>query len=377
MHRLISMERLSSRIRPETAAELLDLLLRSRWFADSLFGQLLDQSQDYLNRSAQEFAVALVEKRCLSHWQATELLAGRNRFYRNGYRLIEQLADGPEVHFIAEQVRHSRLVILEIAPDTPAQRDQAFEFESGWLLSQRIRDRHFNQELLSHWRGQIDRILQALEPPQLEFVSPARMVIDAKQTVKCLQPLNHPNQLPSTTANPNLRAEVTRKMNEFLEEAAEKFESMFWSPAAGPAQPAERSRFVPLIRKGPSRSAIEALSADHQWEAERPDGPLPNLRNDEDLAIPDEAPGPSEIESYDQPGMVSQLPPVATQNTSQPDRWNLSRIRRISFATALALVAVIMVAWGGGRVWVPRIRAQEESKTPRDDHPPPRSRPAN
>ncbi len=99
---------------PQTAADLLEGLSRSRLLAESLFGQVLDQSAPYLERRADEYAASLVEKKVLTQWQTTELLAGRRGLYAGTFRLFERLAgtDSAEV-FVAEQPGPQRLVILE------------------------------------------------------------------------------------------------------------------------------------------------------------------------------------------------------------------------------------------------------------------------
>ena len=61
---------------PQTAADLLGGLLRSRIFAESILGQVAEQSSAYLDHPAQEYAQALVQKKVLPPWQAGELLAG-------------------------------------------------------------------------------------------------------------------------------------------------------------------------------------------------------------------------------------------------------------------------------------------------------------
>lgn len=351
--------------RPETAAELLDLLLRSRWFADSLFGQLLDQSRDYLARPAQEFAIALVEKRCLSPWQATELLAGRNCFYRGGFRLIEQISVSKTAHFIAEQVRPSRLVILEVASDAagePAQR--VFEFEAGWLLSQRIRDSQFSRELLDQWRAQVELLLATLSPMQLEFVSPDRVLVDGSQTLKCLQPLGRKGVSEPEVARAELLAAAARRFSRSFDEATERIESVLWSPAITPSVPAGRSRYLPLLRKGPSWTAIEELSPDLQWEP----------RSDHQEAAADLSPEPIPVAALEL--SIDELQKVQTAQDPTPVQAP-KRLRRLGWVAAtLAVIAVIAAGWIGGRTWANRLRAGEgPKKTP--VHSPPHSlRPA-
>lgn len=104
----------SSLTPPQTAAELLDRLLRSQLLADSLFGQVFEQSRPYLERRADEYAAALIEKRVLTAWQAHELLAGRVGLYAGTFRLLERLAaSSSEVWYAAEQSGPQRLVMLQ------------------------------------------------------------------------------------------------------------------------------------------------------------------------------------------------------------------------------------------------------------------------
>ena len=100
---------------PQTAAELLGGLLHSQLLAESLFGQVFEQSRPYLDRPAGEYVVALVEKRVLTPWQATELLAGRICLFAGTFRLLERLARTDDAQlFVAEQAGPQRLVLLQI-----------------------------------------------------------------------------------------------------------------------------------------------------------------------------------------------------------------------------------------------------------------------
>ena len=100
---------------PQTAADLLEGLLRSNLLAGSLFGQVLEQSRSFLEHRADEYAAALVLKRVLTQWQATELLAGRIGLYAGTFRLFERLTTTETaVVFVAEQSGPQRLVLLEV-----------------------------------------------------------------------------------------------------------------------------------------------------------------------------------------------------------------------------------------------------------------------
>lgn len=106
---------------PQTAADLLEGLLRSQLFAESIFGQILEQSSLYLDFPAEEFAAALVQKKVLTPWQASELLAGRTSFYAGTFRLLECLVPGPRCTlFVAEQSGPQRLVLLDVSRAIPA-----------------------------------------------------------------------------------------------------------------------------------------------------------------------------------------------------------------------------------------------------------------
>jgi hypothetical protein len=101
---------------PQTAAELLEGLLRSQLFAESLFGQVFEQSRPYLDRPAGEYAAALVEKRVLTQWLAEELLAGRVGLYAGKFRLLERLSRTEDAQwFVAEQAGAQRLVLLQVS----------------------------------------------------------------------------------------------------------------------------------------------------------------------------------------------------------------------------------------------------------------------
>ncbi len=122
---------------PQTAADLLDGLLRSRLLADSLFRLVWEQSSLYLERRADEYAAALVEKRVLTQWQASELLAGRIGFYAGTFRLFEKLVatESSEV-LVAEQPGLQRLVLLQRIPVETADGSVAFRSARGRSFSE-------------------------------------------------------------------------------------------------------------------------------------------------------------------------------------------------------------------------------------------------
>lgn len=319
--------------RPETAAELLDLLLRSRWFADSLFGQLMEQSKDYLDRPAREFAVALVEKRCVSPWLAEELLTGRNRFYRGDFRLIEQVdTQNDSVLFVAEQVRPSRLVLLEVACDPRNSRsDRVFEFDSGTLLSHRIRDRQFDSALIARWREQI----ATREFRSREAISPDRILVD-QENLRCLRPFGRDESPENVAGDPDLRKRTADRFAEFFNQAEDRLASVLGTPASREPIQLHRSRYQPLLRKGPLWSKIVELSAEHRW-------------------IPPET--PVDIETS------------TTRETDQDDGKIASpahrkprhlRTAKIWLAATLALLAVMSAGWLWRRSISMDLRAGEE-----------------
>ena len=102
---------------PRTAADLLDGLLRSQLFAESIHRQILKQSRPFLKHAADEYAAALVQRKVLTGWQASELLAGRVCFYAGTFRLLEKISFEPQLSlFAAEQPVSQRLVLLEATP---------------------------------------------------------------------------------------------------------------------------------------------------------------------------------------------------------------------------------------------------------------------
>lgn len=106
---------------PQTAADLLEGLLRSQLFAESIFGQILEQSSGFLEYPAGEFAAVLVQKKVLTPWQASELLAGRTSVYAGTFRLLERIETGIGFTlFTAEQSGPQRLVWLHLSATTPA-----------------------------------------------------------------------------------------------------------------------------------------------------------------------------------------------------------------------------------------------------------------
>ncbi len=113
----MTISNLTSSRTPQTAADLLDGLLRSQLFAESIYGQIFEQSRLFLNHPAPEYAAALIQRKVLTAWQASELLAGRSNFYSGTFRLLGRLATGSQSSvFIAEQSGAQRLVLLEAGP---------------------------------------------------------------------------------------------------------------------------------------------------------------------------------------------------------------------------------------------------------------------
>jgi hypothetical protein len=341
--------------RPETAAELLDLLLRSRWFADSLFGQLFEQSREYLDRPAQEFAVALVEKRCISPWQAGELLAGRNQFYVRGYRLIDRITEGQVSYFVAEQIRPARLVILEVERTVGGITEQAFEFDGGWLLSQRLANRQFHRDLLNRWQLQIEGLHSALDSPLWETASSHRFLVGEDETVRFLKPIG-----PQDRDRPYRRGcelPATEPLGERLELAREQLDSVLWSP--GPAAPPlHRARYLPLLRKGPPWKANDALPPELLWND--PEAIVTHLPPLEAVQTPQA--GPQDVITKD---TKHESPAIAASQGKTPKR----RITLMMLAASAATMVAAAVGWIGGRTWPSRVRAMEESQQPPESAP--------
>lgn len=96
--------------------------MRSQLFAESIFGQILEQSRPFLKYPAAEYAAALVQRKVVTDWQASELLAGRFCFYAGTFRLLGPLSFLPHSQlFVAEQPGAQRLVFLETIPRSPNQ----------------------------------------------------------------------------------------------------------------------------------------------------------------------------------------------------------------------------------------------------------------
>lgn len=152
---------------PQTAADLLAGLLRSQLLAESLFGQVWEQSSPYFERRADEYAAALVEKRVITQWQATELLEGRTGFYAGTFRLLERLATtAAGAVFAAEQTGPQRLVLVQIARVETADGSVAFRSTKGQSFAERKTTppspaRHPN----------IVRCLEVQQTPQLHLVA--------------------------------------------------------------------------------------------------------------------------------------------------------------------------------------------------------------
>lgn len=337
--------------RPETAAELLDLLLRSRWFADSLFGQLLDQSALYLDRPAREFAIALVEKRCLSSWQAEELLAGRNQFYLRGYRLIDRITEGQVSHFVAEQIRPARLVILEVEQTDGRFTEQAFEFDGGWLLSQRLANRQFHRDLLNRWQLQIEELRSALDSPLWETANSHRLIVGEDETVRFLKPIGPQDRDRSYRRSCELPA--TEPLGQRLELAREQLDSVLWSPGAA-TTPLHRTRYLPLLRKGPPWKANDVLPAELLWMAPEPAATPPPLE-----CVPTPEAVPPEVIATVQ---KAELPAIVSSQRNAAQR----RIAPIMLAATAATILAAAVGWIGGRTWASRVRAMEESQQPQE-----------
>lgn len=294
--------------------------------------------------------MALVERRCISSWQAEELLAGRNQFYLRGYRLIDRITEGPVSHFVAEQIRPARLVILEVEQTAGGLSERAFEFDSGWLLSQRLANRQFHRELLNRWQLQIEELHSALDSPLWDSANSHRFLVGEDETVRFLKPIGPQDRDRSYRRDCELPA--TEPLGRGFVLAREQLDSVLWSPGAT-TSPLHRTRYLPLLRKGPPWTANDTLPAELQWtDPEATLGPLPPLEVEQTPQA-----GPSEAIATD---TQADVPGIAPSTGKTPRR----RIALMMLAATAATIVAAAIGWVGGRTWASRIRAQEESPQP-------------
>lgn len=307
--------------------------------------------------------MALVERRCISSWQAEELLAGRNQFYLRGYRLIDRISEGPVSHFVAEQIRPARLVILEVEQTAGGLSDRAFEFDSGWLLSQRLANRQFHRELLNRWQLQIEELHSALDSPLWDSANSHRFLVGEDEAVRFLKPIGSPDR--DRSCRRDCEHPATEPLGTRFELAREQLDSVLWSPGAT-TSPLHRARYLPLLRKGPPWTANDTLPAELQWSD--PKATLAPLPLPEAEQTPQ--PGPPEVIATD---TKHESPAIAPSQGKAPRR----RIALMMLAATAATFVVAAIGWVGGRTWASRVRAREESPqlSPQGNASPPRSSP--
>ncbi len=320
----------------ETAAELLDLLLRSRWFADSLFGQLFEQSRSTWIARLKSLpslwlrSGASVHGRLASCCRAKSVLCA-------GVPSDRPPHGGAVSYFVAEQIRPARLVILEVERTVGGITEQAFEFDGGWLLSQRLANRQFHRDLLNRWQLQIEDLHSALESPLWETASSHRFLVGEDETVRFLKRLA-----------PRIEIVRTAGAADFLRpsrwESGLELARNSWIPWCGPpgpaAPPLHRARYLPLLRKGPPWKANDALPPELLW-------------NDPEAIVTTLPP----LKLCRHHKLVRRMSSQKTQSTSPPaiaasqGKTPKRRIALMMLAASAATMVAAAVGWIGGRTW--------------------------
>ncbi len=321
---------------PQTAADLLEGLLQSQLFAESIFGQIFEQSKPYLTYPAAEYAAALVRRRVLTTWQASELLAGRTNFYSGPYRLLGKLVTGPEASlFVAEQPGAQRLVLLEAIPlnqhsgwpsqsasstsvdsrhphvarcvqvrTTASHHLVAYEFiEAAWLQNV-VSLQPPTKSHIAHLVLQLASTLEALRRETIEKFDPRRAMINVEGQLKWLpgpQSLFGNPTCDSSTESRRVKSQmlaihkfahwlgglpgITRCRNlgevrHLLGPIAKAWRESY--PLG--SIPGTRAVLHRMLRKGPSLKQIEKLHADRQYAfasapALSPSSETPNSRS--------------------------------------------------------------------------------------------------
>lgn len=320
---------------PQTAAELLEGLLRSQLFAESIHGQIREQSRPFLKHPASEYAAALVQRKVLTNWQANELLAGRTRFYAGTFRLLGKW--GTELQpplFVAEQSGAQRLVFLEAIPRIPSsgapgdgtsgglagkQHAQpplrhphvarcvqvqttathslvAYEFHEAAWLGHVVSRKPPKQQHSAHLIIQLAAMLSALSREALIAFDPQRAVIDTEGHLRWLA---GPRALVNDWAGDNstspsrldLQLLAIRKFATWLGGPPEILRcpnlaevTSILRPIATPwteafpkgTNPGTRATLNRMLRKGPSLKQIESFHAEqqHVLAPQQPQHPL-------------------------------------------------------------------------------------------------------
>ena len=298
---------------PHSAADLLERLLRSRLFAESIFGQILEQSSLYLEYPAGEFAAALVQRKVITPWQARELLAGRTSFYAGTFRLLECLETGPRwTLFAAEQSGPQRLVLLHVSEATSAStqpstgqisqeimpaphlvrcmevqhtaglRLAAYEFTEAQPLTTLLAQQKLEQRHAADLLRQFARAIEGVSERALDTIGIEAALLDSQGEIKLLA---EPS-LPTGTDNLSLDSKrVDREMT-----AVHRFAAALWClpEIAGCRSPGEvqhhlsefakpwleaypqesvrcpRAHMNRLLRKGPALRVVEELARGQQ-----------------------------------------------------------------------------------------------------------------
>lgn len=312
---------------PQTAADLLEALLRSQLFAESIRRQIHKQSRPFLKHAAQEYAAALVQRKVLTSWQASELLSGRVRFYAGTFRLLGRWTTDPGFPlFLAEQSGAQRLVLLEAIPRLPSQdtavrrtpdgigvtpmaqpqmrhphvarclqvqttathRLNAYEFHEALGLSDAVSRHAPKRPHSAHLIIQLAETLPAFSRETLESFDPQRAVIDHEGHLRWLtgpRTLVHngsgegPSDDSSGSSCQELQLVVIHKFASWLGQhpelsccsnLAEVISTL--RPIAEPwieafpkeGIPGSRAVLNRMLRKGPSLKQIEAFHAELQ-----------------------------------------------------------------------------------------------------------------
>lgn len=385
---------------PQTAAELLVGLLRSQLFAESLFGQVFEQSRPYLDRPAGDYAAALVQKRVLTRWQATELLAGRVGLYAGTFRLLERLFRTDEAQlFAAEQSGPQRLVLLQISRSVTAEdsasienipvaspqhagprqphvahcivaqqtsqlRLLAYEFMEVKPLWEFLAATPIERPHAAHLVRQLATTLAVLRDEIISSLDLSVMWIDSQGQLKLLV---GPNPFASDTAqsqlSPQREALQLAAVHRFttalggLPEVANcrlmsevvlrlsKMEKPWAASIDTSSRHCSRASMNRHLRRGPALRLIEALGEELQFVLDDPgEKSASQPRVEENLA-------PTEIEAASSPA------PPAARGRSRRRAWAASTI------VVLVVAAVLATLWAGHWRARPAAAATEEPKT--------------
>ena len=377
---------------PRTAADLLDGLLRSQLFAESIFGQILEQSRPYLDHSAEEFAAALVQKNVLMPWQAEELLAGRQGMYAGTFRLLDRLEQGANSSlFIAEQPGVQRLVFLlairsgiafqgspepvasRLSPGhprmarcvqaqlTPRLRLVAYEFFEArtltGLLGEQQPERKYQADLLQQYA----KTLANVSDEALDWIGPEAVLINRHGQLKLLAGFKNgvASQLSREREARQLAAvfRLARLVGDFpeiadcrslgavidrLSEFAEP-----WSVAyTKDSLQHSRTRMNRFLRKGPAVRLIEVCGPEQQVDFERsePAPAVPGIAT----PVPDSnpiSPQPHPLSGLDELAIVIRQERRTATTTAKPRVRSWSRHLFLSALLGMIVTGVLATQW--------------------------------